>query len=273
MSTFRVLHILDMAGQGALLCHFLAKDQRSFNNTIIKNECFCLSLYVKKGMKADMLNEYYESIPFRNIKHLLKTILFKKFQIAHIHSAEILIPFFKLLGKKIILHYHGSDINIPSRKNSIIRKLCRNMADIILYNDQDMTIPTKTKCVYFPDIIDTELFRNSNQNKAGSLIIVSDNLDINQTLLGIPKSTIIFNSSNDFIPYKKMPEYLSQFETYIDEKVNDKGQRLNALSNTGLQALACGLKVEKGGLTNVNLPPQHHPNIVIPNLIRLYDSL
>ena len=258
----KVFHILDMAGQGSILSHFLNK------YTLITSQ----SYYVKKGSHIDMINNYYNSTPFKNIKHLLYNIIKKKFNIAHIHSAEILVPLFKLLGKKVVLHYHGSDINMPSRKNSKLRRLCRDMADIILYNDKDMTIPTRTKCVYFPDIIDTDLFKNNNQQKEGSLIMVSNNLNIQETIKNIPKTTIIQNHSDNHVEYSKMPHYLSQFQTYIDEKVNDKGQRLNAFSNTGLQAMACGLTVVKGGQTYYELPKEHHPHTVIENLIEIYKN-
>jgi len=261
--TLKVFHVLDMAGQGSILNHFLNK------YTTIQST----SYYIIKGKNIDMINNYYDSIPFKNIKQLILHIYKLKFDIAHIHSAEILVPFFKLLGKKVVLHYHGSDINIISRQTSKIRKLCRNMADLILYNDKDMIIPTTTKRVYFPDIIDTELFKKDNQIKEGNLIIISNNLNIKETISNIPKSTEIFNSNQNFIPYSEMPSYLSKYETYIDEKVNDQNQRLNALSNTGLQSLACGLKVQKNGLIISVLPSQHKPEILIPKLTELYASI
>ena len=61
-----------------------------------------------------------------------------KFDIIHIHGAETLIPLFKLLGKKIVLHYHGSDINEKSRSKSYKRIFCRSMADLIIFNGKKM---------------------------------------------------------------------------------------------------------------------------------------
>ncbi len=248
-----------MAGQALILNHFLNKGG-------IKSK----SYYVQKN---NGINEYYDGLAFANIKVLLRTVWREKFDIAHIHSAEILVPFFKLLGKKVILHYHGSDINMSSRKKSTARRICRNTANLILYNDTDMTIPTKTKCIYFPDIIDTDLFRNNKQPKSGGLIIVSNNLNTQKTIANVPKSVILQDVSNKRIPYSEMPDYLSQFETYYDEKVNDEGQKLNALSNTGLQALACGLVVKKGVQTFTELPSQFKPKIIIKRLENIYEKL
>lgn len=76
----------------------------------------------------------------------------------------------------------------------------------------------------------------------------------------------------DFVPYHKVPDLLNKFEYYIDIKViNDKV--IPAMSRTGLEALACGLKVFNHELRIVErLPDEHYAIYVAKEALQHYES-
>lgn len=251
-----------MAGQAAILSKFLNKTNR------------CQSIiYYDERKTGSQIDEFYpDTIPCKNVKAVLSHTVFRNFDIAHIHSAEILVPIYKWLDKKVVLHYHGSDINEPKRADSTARRFCRDIADIILYNDRNMVIPTTTKCVYFPDVIDTEHFHNSKKGH-GNVTMVSSNLDKQKIIEKLPPSTVVYDIDEKRIPYADMPRFLSQYSTYVDFKITNFGKTLFALSNTGLQALACGLEVIHNGKTLSQLPYNNTPDYIIPQLQQIYEDL
>src|SRR3990172_7731207 len=105
-----VLHISGVAGIGSLI------NMSRHDHHTAKTNDIGQSYYADRGGLGSRLNEYYGGRPFKNMKRLLAAAMKhrKDFDIIHIHGFEIIIPLFKLLGKKTILHYHGSDINMKT---------------------------------------------------------------------------------------------------------------------------------------------------------------
>lgn len=265
----RVLHILDMAGIGSMACYYLNKHG-------VESEIY----YHKKNNIGSQISEFYKARPFPRFKKLLVTAILnaRKYDIIHIHSAEILVPIFRILGKKVILEYHGSDIN-ESRRYGIIRTICRSMADVIIYNDISMNIHTmkNTKKIFLANLIDQEHFKPSKvENKKPALSLVSDNLNLNLTVIEIKKYSLsvdIFDISKTIlIPYSKMPEFLSNYRSYVDEKVTSFGLHLKSLSTTALQALSCGLTVFHDGKEIKILPQENRPEYYTAKLITIYQK-
>jgi len=272
--SMKILHLFDMAGVAPLMCFYYSKLTENFAfNYLIKKE---KSIHIAKMYPNNIVS-------FNRIRSLMMEAIRNRnyFDIVHIHSNEIFIPLFKLLGKKVVLHYHGSDINQKKRQIHPIRILCRSMADVILYNSEDMRKKVKTikfvRKIYFPNFIDTELFKNNNHSRDGrSLLLVSNNLDIEKTIQtaqqSAPSELSIINLKKK-IPHHKMPDLLSKYEYFIDEKVTDFGQYLKAFSSTGLQALASGTKVIHQNQTFTELPTENTPNYAIEKLEKIYNEL
>lgn len=267
----KVLHILDMAGVSSILTHYYNK---------IGNGHADLIYHQKKNISLE-ISEFYEGKAFSKFKFLLITGLKNsiKYDIIHIHGAEILIPLFKITGKKIILHYHGSDINDEKRSNSIKRIICRSMADLIIYNGKEMKDKIKTikniRKEYLPNPVDIEHFHSTIKNKIGSVSFVSNNLDKEKTIESIQSisNTKIIDLDLQHIPYKNMPEFLSKFEMYIDVKIMPWGYILPDLSTTALQALACDCKVYHNGQILKEFPEEHKPKNIIKKLNFFYKEL
>lgn len=194
-----------------------------------------------------------------------------------IHGSEFAVPIFKILTrKKIVLQYHGSDINLDSRSRNPFRILFRSMADAIIYNQKShlkkiITI-RKVRKEFHPNAVDTDLFRPTGISRSGTLALLSNNLDRKKTLelLNKFKNVTILDRNNEVIPYNKMPNFLNKFELFIDHKVTDFGMVLEALSRTALEALACGCKVFHDGRYINELPDEHKPENVIKKLYTLF---
>jgi len=197
--------------------------------------------------------------------------------IVFIHGSEFAVPIFKILTrKKVILQYHGSDINLPSRSKNIFRILFRSMADAIIYNqkeqlDKIITIRNVRK-EYQPNAVDTDHFNSLNKNRKGSLALISDNLNREKTLKGLKEFSdlTIIDKQEKVFSYEEMPNILNQYETFVDYKVTDYGMLLKALSRSALEALACGCKVYHDERFIDKLPIEHQPEVVIKKLYSLF---
>ena len=267
----KVLHVLDIAGVPSILAHYYNKMSKGKSDLI----------YHEKNSISSSVSRFYDGIPFTRFRDLLLTGFFKSFQydIIHIHGAEILVPLFKLTGKKIILHYHGSDINEKKRSMNKKRMVCRSMADMILFNGKNMEpniITSKqVRKEYFANPVDTEHFSPNFEKRAGKLSFISGNLDKEKmisTLKGVGDVTIV-DLDVQQIPYPLMPKFLSNYEMYIDIKIMPWGKTLDDLSTTALQALACGCKVYHNNKVIETLPPEHKPENVIEKLDSFYNDL
>ena len=70
--------------------------------------------------------------------------------------------------------------------------------------------------------------------------------------------------------YEEIPNFLKKYDIYVDIRiVNDK--ILENLSKTGLESLACGLKVLNYKLEYIDkLPEMHNPVNVVNQLENIY---
>lgn len=201
-----------------------------------------------------------------------------KVDIIFIHGSEMLVPFFKIFSnKKIILQYHGSDINDPKRSKNIFRIIARSMADVIIYNQKahlEKIITIKNvKKVYHVNAVDTDLFFPKNNKKTGNVAFISGNLNKEATkkLLSKFEDIDIIDTRNAKIPYKEIPDILNQYEMLVDLKITDYGLLVPTLSKLALQALACGCKAYTfEDEIKDKLPDRHKPEIVMKKLYDLF---
>jgi len=269
-----VLHILDMAGGSSIQSHFYKK--LGFGKSWV--------LYHKKPHPViDYYNEVEEFLRFRNvIWEGLKRSRKSEVDIILIHGGEILVPIFKLFSrKKIVLQYHGSDVNEPKRSRNIFRIIARSMADTIIYNqkahkEKIITIK-KVPMQYHVNAVDTELFSKKKIIKKGNLAFLSSNLNNKKTmklLEDFNDLTIIDTQKNGRIPYGKLSDVLNKYKMFIDLKITTYDLLVPTLSMLALQSLACGCKVytfEKE--IKEGLPERHKPEIAIKKLFDLFQSL
>ncbi|MGC2571302.1 MAG: hypothetical protein WA364_07295 [Candidatus Nitrosopolaris sp.] len=235
--------------------------------------------------------------------------------IIHIHGAiNLLFQLRKKYGrsKKIILHYHGSDIrmqypmhsNISSTNSVILPKhsllyivlkrlisrikhntmpkqlihvYAQKLADLVLVSTPDLLCLTDN-ATYLPNPIDTDLFRDDiilSESKKKAFTIETEITNASQSIRYCRDNDIdleieVYNRSKKPVKYEEMPSLLKNFGIYIDIK-HVNSSILRALSKTGLEALACGLKVLDHQLEfHEGLPTANEPKRIVSYLSTIY---
>lgn len=200
----------------------------------------------------------------------------KNSDIIHVHGFDKIIPFLKTLypRKPVIIHYHGSTV---WRRWKSKQKYWRK-ANFILYSTKDLVSEdTPNYAAHLPNPVDTDLFHplttRSKPKTAFHFSYFADDLAVKYAeKYGL--SLTIHNRETNPIPHTLLPNVLCKHEYYIDVKRNVEGRLMPSLSKTGLEALACGLKVIKwNGEVIKGLPIEHRPESVVNKLYRLYINL
>ena len=231
--------------------------------------------------------------------------------IIHVHSYEnILLQLRKKFGqsKKIILQYHGSDIRgVNTVKSLTPKNLAKDLvlsskkfalrmsgklkspeqmhsdaqkaANRVILSTPDL-LPLVTKGIYLNNPVDIEHFTpdkfpSSAQREV--LTINTEAADTNLTLQyckshGVNIDIEVYDRTKNPLMFGDMPSFLKKYRVYVDIKyVNN--MILESFSKTGLEALACGLKVLNYQLKyHQGLPPEHNPTSVVARLMKIYSS-
>jgi len=208
----------------------------------------------------------------------LKCLLMaRKFDVVHVHYFDKIVPYLRLLypRKAIVLHYHGDDI----RGKWSSRRKYWSRADAIVYSTLDLlNDETPKHAVYIPNPVDTEIFHpacgKAKPKSAFHFSYDADELAIEYAKRHRLELTIYNKHEHGVIPHLKLPEVLCQYEYYIDVKRAGDGKIGSALSKTGLEALACNLKVIRwDGKVIEGLPPENHPENVAKQIFNIYQKL
>ena len=169
----KVLHILSIAGVPSIISFFFNKLEKG------QSQIF----YLKKNDLSTHIANFYDGREYSRLRYLIASGILQShnYDIIHIHGEELLIPFFKISGKKIVLHYHGSDIRRPERSVDKKRIFARSLADLIVYNAKSMEkkiiTKKKVKKEFLPNLIDTDHFFPRENNRKGNLSVTSSNHD------------------------------------------------------------------------------------------------
>ena len=297
-----ILHVWDQAG----VAYTIAKYQQQLQGHEAK--VIMIANYDKYGIsefyKQYILNTALEEFTEKCIEEA------KSADIIHIHSRiDILIKLRQKFGnsKKIILHYHGTDIRglkkqkLPHRSqlsDLAIRSImmyrrirdkvmfrkrmhikAQRMADTVIVSTPDL-LHIVAKSIHLPNPVDTDHFKpdsiSKNEQKE-ALTIDTEVTDIQWALDYCKRHNIslnieVYNRIKNPIIYKDMPEFLRRYKTYVDIRYVNK-TILQNLSKTALEALACGLKVLDYQLKyRQGLPREHDPINVISRLSNIYSQ-
>lgn len=297
-----ILHVWDQAG----VAYTIAKYQQQLQGHEAK--VIMIANYNKYGIsefyKQYILNAALEEFTEKCIEEA------KSADIIHIHSRiDILIKLRQKFGnsKKIILHYHGTDIRglkkqkLPHRSqlsDLAIRSImmyrrirdkvlfrkqmhikAQRMADTVIVSTPDL-LHIVAKSIHLPNPVDTDHFKpdsiSKNEQKE-ALTIDTEVTDIQWALDYCKRHNIslnieVYNRIKNPIIYKDMPEFLRRYNTYVDIRYVNK-TILQNLSKTALEALACGLKVLDYQLKyRQGLPREHDPINVISRLSNIYSQ-
>jgi glycosyltransferase involved in cell wall biosynthesis len=298
----QILHIWDQAGVACIIAKY--QQLQGHNSKVIR-----ISGYDPYG-----INNFYKNYIFhtRAVEYIEKCIeMAKPADIVHVHSRiDILFELRKKYGssKKIILHYHGTDIrgsqihkqqtphsllsltDILLKSKRIAKRMlfskskkqihieAQKLADIVIVSTPDL-LELVPKGVYLPNPIDIDHFNQNRISKKNeqkeALIINTEVTNISCALDYCKKHNInldieIHDRISHPIMYHDMPYFLKKYKTFIDIRFVNK-TLLENLSKTALEALACGLKVLDYRLQyHQGLPSQHNPMNVVSHLSTIY---
>ena len=273
----RILHIWDQAGVACILAKYQSRQGH------------LASVLRINGQDKYGINRFYEEFVIYSsqedfIQRSLKEA--EAAQLIHIHSRlDVLFPLREKFGrsKKIILHYHGTDIRglvsskknspeprsqinrisniIPQSKSFLRKKLWRksssykihkkalSTADAVLVSTPDL-LSLAEGATYLPNPIDTEHFKpdeSPRKDRKRALTIDTEATDVRRTL----KYCKSHNMDTEIEVYDRTqkPVMYGKMPNFLKgyEIYVDvryvNGQVLENLSKTALESLACGLEV------------------------------
>ncbi|MDH3502809.1 MAG: hypothetical protein OEL69_09965 [Nitrosopumilus sp.] len=232
----KILHVWDQAGVACVLSKYLKKEN-------IQSEVF-----KRQGYDPFHILEFYgfkEQKSFFGAHGFLRNAInqSKNYDIIHLHDIYEIIPQLISIGKKIVLHYHGSKLRItPYHK----REKAENLTNLILVSTSDL-LKYSEKAIYLPNPVDLDHFCLLSKTTKP---------------MPLPRN----------IKYQDMPKYISNFGFYKDYRI-DNNQNELPLSLLALQCLAENLTVINQGKEYKGLPKEHHPKNVVNRLIDLYEKM
>jgi len=290
----RILHILDAAGVACIYSKFL--QTKGHESKVIWNKDVGDKYGIYDYYKDYMINVPYVEFTDRCLREG------EDADVIHVHGfIDILFKLHKKFHKKkIILHYHGTDIRGLSRQelphrsrlsDAVIRlkrlyrkkighSKAQKLADAVCVSTPDL-LPLVRNGIHIPIPIDTDHFKpdsNSSVELKEAFTINSEVTNIQWALdyckkKGINLDVDVIDRTKNPIMYKNIPDFLRGYKTYVDIRyVNDTV--LENLSSTALQSLACGLRVLDYKLQfRQALPPEHNAVNVVSQIFGIYKEL
>lgn len=264
----KILHVWDQAGIACIL----AKFQRKFGHTV---DIFKRDGYDPFGMFGFYSEPLLAIDGKKFINHVAKKA--EDYDVIHVHSLYKIIPDLrkKYRNKKIILHYHGSEVRGKYIEDK--RKEAELASDFILGSTPDL-VNYVQNLRYVPNPIDTDHFRPIDHVKSGKALTIKTHLtDIPRAIehikfQGLDLEIDIIDRTINPIEYSKMPSYLAGYDLYVDIRWIE-GILLKNLSKTALESLACGLQVLQHDLTRIQgLPTDNNPVKIVDELSKLYSG-
>jgi glycosyltransferase involved in cell wall biosynthesis len=255
------LHVWDVAGVANIIAKFMDKTCGTQSYVIARKafDPFGLNLYSKP------IDSGAKMFVFRA---LLKA---RRYDIIHVHTLDKIVPHLKLLYKKpVVLGYNGSDI----RYKWNARRKFWSKADLVTYSTLELaTAETPLEALWIPCPIDTELFFPQPNRKVVGTALSFEYRANDLAKEYAEKHGLLLTIKQRDVPYLSMPTLLANYEFYIDVKKDTDGKVSEALSKTGLEALACGCKVIRwDGQIMSGLPEEHRAENVARKLYGIYQS-
>lgn len=257
----KVLHVGNTGGVASVLIKGLRQRNVQADLIVRRRSSCCFP-----GEKVTNLS----AISF--LFYILK--LSRDYDVIHIHGLPyrklfyIHIFLLKILGKKVVIHLHGTEIR--RRRNKPVTKLALKISDIVLVSTPDL-LSYYEKAIWLPNPIDPQ-FRKLNRKRRGALYFPhwyepesEEKVKEHCKNMGLDLTI-----QNKLVPYDQMPRFLNQFEVFFDRLT------ISSLSKTALEALACGCKVIgwKGLIRNrEKIVKNHSLPIVTERLLRIYKTI
>lgn len=292
----QVLHILDAAGVACIYSKYQRK--QGHDAKVIWNRDVSDKYGIYDFYKEYLINVTYEKFSETCLQEA------ESADVIHVHGyIDILFELRKKFQrqKKIILHYHGTDIRGLKRQELPHRSLlsdtmiklkvlyrkkighikAQKLADAVCVSTPDLLSLVRSDSIHIPIPIDTEHFSPNTDSKRE----LKDAFTINSEVTNIQRALDLCNENQislkidvidrtkNPIMYSAIPDFIRGYKNYVDIRyVNDI--ILENLSSTALQSLACGLSVLDYKLQfHRTLPREHDAVNVASQLSKIYSSL
>ena len=292
----RVLHLLDAAGVACIYSKYQRK--QGHDAKVIWNRDVSDKYGIYDFYKDYLINVTYEKFTETCLQEA------ESADVIHVHGyIDILFELRKKFHrqKKIILHYHGTDIRGLKRQELPHRSLlsdtmiklkmlyrkkighlkAQKLADAVCVSTPDLLSLVRSDSIHIPIPIDTEHFSPNTDSKRelkDAFTINSEVTNIQHALDLCNKNQIslkidVIDRTKNPIMYSAIPDFIRGYKYYVDIRyVNDI--ILENLSSTALQSLACGLSVLDYKLQfRRTLPREHDAVNVASQLSKIYSSL
>ena len=291
----RILHILDAAGVACIYSKY--QQMQGHDAKVIWNKDVADKYGIYDFYKDYLIDVTYGKFTETCIQEG------ETADVIHVHGyIDILFALRKKFHrqKKIILHYHGTDIRglkkqeLPHRsllsdtmiklkmfyRKKIGHIRAQKLADAVCVSTPDL-LPLVRSGIHIPIPIDIEHFSPKNNSKGqlkDAFTINSEVTNIQRALDLCKKNQInlnieVIDRTKNPILYADIPDFIRGYRTYVDIRyVNDIV--LENLSSTALQSLACGLSVLDYKLQfRRGLPSEHDAVNVASQLSQIYSYL
>ena len=292
----QVLHILDAAGVACIYSKYQRK--QGHDAKVVWNRDVSDKYGIYDYYKDYLINVTYGKFTETCLQEA------KSADVIHVHGyIDILFELRKKFHrqKKIILHYHGTDIRGLKRQELPHRSLlsdtmiklkmlyrkkighikAQKLADAVCVSTPDLLSLVRSDSIHIPIPIDTEHFSPNTDSKRE----LKDAFTINSEVTNIQRALDLCNENQislkidvidrtkNPIMYSAIPDFIRGYKNYVDIRyVNDI--ILENLSSTALQSLACGLSVLDYELQfRRTLPREHDAVNVASQLSKIYSSL
>lgn len=213
--------------------------------------------------------------------YLMVQRLSHAYDIVHIHSVwfvALLLP----LKQKLFL-FHGDDVRwSPSCKGAVYMILTRVFLWVFAHTHQlgvfYVSTPDLTSEVprsqWIPNPVDIQHFMVSHSAQhMGEALYIHNWYETDEYARKVATAhgwnlSILDRVIDDYIPYSVFPQFLAQYNIFIDRHV------IQSLSKTALEALALGLKVVRyDGKIVEGLPPEHLAENVANEWLHIYREM
>lgn len=261
IAKMKVLHVYDTAGSSSIIASYQKLIYEKVHVVTMKR-------LDKFGISEFYGSELFDGSPLRFYLHVAK--IAREYDVLHVHSLFGCIKWLRLLYpfKKIILQYHGSDLRLTKYNWSKIA--AELSASKIFLTTSDLKSYCHSDYVIVGNPIDIEHFKPNGNNRNGKSLAFYESSKWNTDFTN--PNTDYFDRNKTRISYKDMPAFLNQYSGYIDIKIMNN-KILQAMSKTGLESIACGLKVMRyDGKIITELPNEFNPKYVVKLMDKYYSE-
>jgi Glycosyltransferase Family 4 len=265
----KILHVWDQAGVACLL----AKHHRRMGHEV--------RILKRAGYDPFGISQFYgEPLLDMDGKVFLKLVVKEagNFDLVHVHSLYKVVPDLrkKYRDAVIVLHYHGSEFR--SKQDDPLRADAEGKADAVLGSTEDLKAYV-SDMRFIPNPVDTEHFTPGTSTLEDRAFTINTTRGDSHWVLdylkknNIDLSVDVIDRATNPIQYSQVPSFLKKYGTYVDIKYID-GVLLQSMSKTGLEALACGLRVLNHQLKKIEgFPQEHRPEVAAKNVMDVYSSV